>query len=249
MSVPLPGSIRLYVHAAIVIIYLLPFVLLIDLQYLDMYIVMYAVKESGILGSLLLGCVIAHELGHLFVAKYFGVMGEGVVLAGIVGITLTDETRLTKLSKGKRIILYAAGSTANLVCASLLLCLAWGLHIEESRSLIRVAAYMNLFIGMVNLAPVYPLLDGGKIFADLLRLRSDGETINRNLVKMVSGCAVVGLAGFALATTNWIMLVVVILLGIATPWLIDICEEEVEQEETYSQKFGTEKNVVEVVNE
>ena len=129
-----------------------------------------------VLVGLILVSVALHELGHALVAIREGVRPQAVVLLPIGGIPIADESQAMapapKATAWKREIrIAAAGPLVNLVIAlvSGVVVLAyfpqaqlWTKPFVHSNHLLRSLVWANLYIGLFNLLPAYPL-DGGRI--------------------------------------------------------------------------------------
>ena len=126
--------------------------------------------------GLILGSVALHELGHALVAIRERVRPQAVVLLPIGGIPIADESQAAaptpKPDAWKREIRIAvAGPLVNLAIAffSGILVLTyfpqaqlWTKPFVHSNHLLRSLVWANLYIGLFNLLPAYPL-DGGRI--------------------------------------------------------------------------------------
>src|ERR1700693_1098283 len=49
------------------------------------------------LAGIILACVAAHESGHMFAARRFGLIPKAVILLPLTGVALYDESRVEKL--------------------------------------------------------------------------------------------------------------------------------------------------------
>lgn len=111
--------------------------------------------------------ILVHELGHVFMGQLFGTDGH-IVLYGLGGLAI-DSNNLP--NRWKRIAVSFAGPLAGFA----LFGLVWlGLYLAAGRELlppIKAAVgdllRINLFWGILNLAPIFPL-DGGQISRDFL---------------------------------------------------------------------------------
>ena len=139
--------------------------------------------------------VVLHELGHALVATHAGIPAKAIILLPIGGIALLDETQQPVepgiLTWKRDIRIAIAGPVVNLAlafaAASLLLAVApeirlwtkpWDL---QSSNLPRALVWSNLWLGLFNLLPAYPL-DGGKILRALFSRRMDSVRATRRAI-------------------------------------------------------------------
>jgi stage IV sporulation protein FB len=124
---------------------------------------------------LLFACVVAHEFGHIFTARAFGVSTPDVTLLPIGGVA-----RLERIPEEpwEEFLIAIAGPLVNVAIAFALVLLA-GAHlspgdlvaVESPRaSLIDRLAAVNLFLGVFNMIPAFPM-DGGRVLRALLATR------------------------------------------------------------------------------
>jgi stage IV sporulation protein FB len=131
---------------------------------------------SGLVFMLLLfACVLAHEFGHILMARAFGVATPDVTLLPIGGVA-----RLERIpdKPGEEFLIAIAGPLVNVAIAfGLVLFGAADLHpsslfVVESSSVSmadRLAA-VNLFLAVFNMIPAFPM-DGGRVLRALLAMR------------------------------------------------------------------------------
>src|SRR5215475_4399202 len=50
-------------------------------------------RDLALVG-IILACVVAHECGHLFAARRFGLLPKAIILLPITGVALYDESRV-----------------------------------------------------------------------------------------------------------------------------------------------------------
>jgi Zn-dependent protease/CBS domain-containing protein len=139
--------------------------------------------------------VLLHELGHALVATHAGVPAKAIILLPIGGITLLDETQQPVepgvLTWKRDIRIAIAGPVVNLAiafaAASILLAVAPEIHLWtkpwdlQSGNLPRALVWSNLWLGLFNLLPAYPL-DGGKILRALFTRRMDPVRATRRAI-------------------------------------------------------------------
>jgi stage IV sporulation protein FB len=124
---------------------------------------------------LLFACVLAHEFGHIFVARYFGVTTPTVTLLPIGGVAQLE--RIPE-KPSEEFLVAIAGPLVNVVIAAVLV-LFFGASLD-ARNLAGVdnsAAHMldrlavvNIFLVVFNLIPAFPM-DGGRVLRALLASR------------------------------------------------------------------------------
>ncbi|HTA25288.1 MAG TPA: site-2 protease family protein [Terriglobales bacterium] len=126
--------------------------------------------------GIIFASVVLHELGHALVSTHAGIPAKAIILLPIGGITLLDETQQPiepgVLTWKRDIRIAIAGPVVNLAiafaAASILLAVAPEIHLWtkpwdlQSSNLPRALVWSNLWLGLFNLLPAYPL-DGGKI--------------------------------------------------------------------------------------
>jgi Zn-dependent protease len=129
-----------------------------------------------VLVAIILASVALNELGHALMAIRAGVRPQAVVLLPIGGIPIADQSAAAvptkKVDTWKRDVRIAlAGPAVNLAIALIsgALVLAyfpqaqlWTKPFVHSNHLLRSLVWANLYIGVFNLLPAYPL-DGGRI--------------------------------------------------------------------------------------
>ena len=108
-------------------------------------------------------CVIAHEFGHILVARHYGGRTREILLLPIGGVS-----RMDRMPEGAREELAVAlAGPAVSIAIGLLLILLFGMPTAKSMArpelsaLIPRLAAANLFLAFFNLAPAFPM-DGGR---------------------------------------------------------------------------------------
>jgi Zn-dependent protease/CBS domain-containing protein len=131
--------------------------------------------QSLIFLLLLFACVVAHEFGHIFTARAFGVTTPDVVLLPIGGVA-----RLERIPEEpwEEFLIAIAGPLVNVAIALALMALA-GAHVSTRElyavesphtSMIDRLAAVNLFLAVFNMIPAFPM-DGGRVLRALLAVR------------------------------------------------------------------------------
>jgi Zn-dependent protease/CBS domain-containing protein len=121
---------------------------------------------------LLFACVVAHEFGHIFTARAFGVSTPDVTLLPIGGVA-----RLERIPEAphEEFLVAIAGPLVNVAIAFALVVLTRArlnmgdLNALESTSasLTDQLAAVNIFIALFNMIPAFPM-DGGRVLRALL---------------------------------------------------------------------------------
>jgi Zn-dependent protease len=126
---------------------------------------------AAAIAALVLGSVVAHELGHVMVAQRNGLAVNVIVVQLLGGAFLMD---LRPQSPGQELRVATSGSVVSLALATLfgvvagVLTLGWGNAVQvppgvEAAAFVAEAlAVFNVFVAAVNLIPAYPL-DGARI--------------------------------------------------------------------------------------
>ena len=135
-----------------------------------------AAAWDGLIFMLLLfACVVAHEFGHIFTARAFGVSTPDVTLLPIGGVA-----RLERIPEEpwEEFLVAIAGPLVNVAIAIILVLLAGG-HLDSSdlravesphASMIDRLAAVNLFLALFNMIPAFPM-DGGRVLRAVLASR------------------------------------------------------------------------------
>jgi Zn-dependent protease/CBS domain-containing protein len=116
---------------------------------------------------LLFVCVLAHEFGHIFTARAFGVPTPDVTLLPIGGVA-----RLARIPEapGQEFLIAIAGPAVNVIIAVALMAFS-GAHFDVQElaavgngkiGLVDRLAEVNLFLAAFNMIPAFPM-DGGRV--------------------------------------------------------------------------------------
>jgi Zn-dependent protease/CBS domain-containing protein len=142
-----------------------------------------ALRGLALVG-IVFGSVVLHELGHALVARGSGIPAKGIILLPIGGITILDEAHSVPdpINAWKRDIRIAvAGPLVNLFIAGLaaliLLAAIPGFSLTTkpllySGALLRSLVWSNLYLGLFNLLPAYPM-DGGRVLRAIFSRSGD----------------------------------------------------------------------------
>jgi len=131
--------------------------------------------NSLIFMVLLFACVLAHEFGHIFTARAFGVATPDVTLLPIGGVA-----RLERIPEkpSEEFLVAIAGPLVNVVIAIVLIAVT-PTHLSAEHfaamespkvSMIDRLAEVNLFLAVFNMIPAFPM-DGGRVLRALLAIR------------------------------------------------------------------------------
>jgi Zn-dependent protease/CBS domain-containing protein len=153
-----------------------------------------AVRGLALVG-IVFGSVVLHELGHALVARGSGVPAKGIILLPIGGITILDEAHVIPdpVNGWKRDIRIAvAGPLVNLfvagVSALMLLAAVPGFSLTarpllHSTALLRSIVWANVYLGLFNLLPAYPM-DGGRVLRALFSRQVDMVRATQRAVRI-----------------------------------------------------------------
>jgi Zn-dependent protease/CBS domain-containing protein len=124
---------------------------------------------------LLFLCVLAHEFGHIFTARAFGVATPDVTLLPIGGVA-----RLERIPEEPReeFLIAIAGPLVNIAIAAVLMAFGGadlsGRHLAAVESahisMVDRLAAVNIFLAVFNMIPAFPM-DGGRVLRALLGIR------------------------------------------------------------------------------
>src|SRR5262245_17665187 len=120
-------------------------------------------------------CVVAHEFGHVFAARHYGIATPDVTLLPIGGLA-----RLERISEEPReeFVIAIAGPLVNVAIAFVLVVFfgakfdlgVWTTIDSSKVSMIDRLAMVNVFLVLFNLIPAFPM-DGGRVLRALLAAR------------------------------------------------------------------------------
>jgi len=151
-------------------------------------------RVLGLVG-IIFGSVVLHELGHALVARGSGIPAKGIILLPIGGITILDEAHAIPdpINAWKRDIRIAvAGPLVNLFIAGLsalvLLAAIPGFSLTmrpllDPRALLRSVVWGNVYLGLFNLLPAYPM-DGGRALRAMFSRRVDMVQATQRAVRI-----------------------------------------------------------------
>lgn len=174
-----------------------------------------ALNDGGVIGAvfgvivvlLLFVIVTLHELGHSFAALRYGVPVDRIVLLPIGGVA---QLKRIPENPVQELIIAIAGPAVNFVLAILFgaVAVAFNISVANLFSIFSVAPtltfesiflytfFYNLFLGVFNLLPAFPM-DGGRILRALLATRIPYGRATAVAVSIGRGIAfLMGLYGF-----------------------------------------------------
>lgn len=134
--------------------------------------------------------IIVHELGHAFVQRAYGGRSH-IVLYGFGGLAISEGVRITPW---RQVLISLAGPFAGFALAGILwgIAQAWAAPPELARYLISYLLLINIFWGVFNLLPIYPL-DGGHVSREICTMvLSPHRGIVASLWLSIFCCALAG---------------------------------------------------------
>jgi stage IV sporulation protein FB len=150
----------------------------------------------------LFACIVAHEFGHILMARRFGIATKDIILSPIGGIA-----RLAGMPERPReeILIALAGPAVTLLLAlglGLATALGGGFRIEDlsplSTALLPKLTAVNAWILLFNLLPIFPM-DGGRVLRAVLASRhglTEGTRRATRVAQVLAGLMVaLGLFG------------------------------------------------------
>jgi Zn-dependent protease/CBS domain-containing protein len=135
-----------------------------------------AAWEGVIFVSLLFFCVLLHEFGHVFAARYFGIKTPDITLWPFGGIASLE--RIPE-KPSQEFVVAIAGPLVNVVIAAGLILYLGAINMDvqtlakiedPQTSMVVKLAGANIFLVLFNLIPAFPM-DGGRVLRALLATR------------------------------------------------------------------------------
>jgi Zn-dependent protease/CBS domain-containing protein len=169
--------------------------------------------RAAALIAIIFGSVVLHELGHAVVALHDGLPVRGIILLPIGGVTLMDTAASGPPKPAVEMRVTAAGPIVNFVIAAVaaVAILAFVPGAEQwlirppfidAMNLPRSLVWANIYMGLFNLLPAYPM-DGGRLLRAFLARDSDYLQATRRAVTIGQGFAMLFM-----------------LIGLWQPWMI-----------------------------
>jgi Zn-dependent protease/CBS domain-containing protein len=190
-SIPVGRLFGIEVRIHLTFLFLLVFVWSTEATTQDASVALRGLALVGIV----FGSVVLHELGHALVARGSGIPAKGIILLPIGGITILDEAHVIPdpVNGWKRDIRIAvAGPLVNLfiagVAAFTLITVLPGFSLTakpllHSSALLRSVVWANLYLGLFNLLPAYPM-DGGRVLRGLFSRHADMVRATQRAVRI-----------------------------------------------------------------
>jgi Zn-dependent protease/CBS domain-containing protein len=183
-------------------------------------------RDLALVG-IVLACVAAHEIGHMLMARRFGLIPKAVILLPLSGVTVFDESRVEKPGSAdaawrREVRIALVGPLVNLVfalvAASVISVAGVGAHLREwpflqSNNLPRSLVWANIYIAGLNLLPAYPL-DGGRILRAFFARTMDPAAATRRAVS-ISHALAMTLMVAGLFSNTWLTMVGLIIFSAA----------------------------------
>ena len=153
-----------------------------------------ALRVLGLEG-IVFGSVILHELGHALVARGSGIPAKGIILLPIGGITILDEARaipdpvnawqrdIRIAAAGPLVNLLIAGTSALVVISAVPGFPLLAKPLIHWSALLRSLVWVNVYLGLFNLLPAYPM-DGGRVLRALFSRRMDMVRATQRAVRI-----------------------------------------------------------------
>lgn len=176
-----------------------------------------ALRGLGLVG-IIFGSVILHELGHALVARRAGIPAKSIILLPIGGVTILDEAQVPAEPRNtwKRDVWIAiAGPVMNLALAGasaiILIAVIPGFQLMghppmHSSALLRSIVWVNLYIGLFNLLPAYPM-DGGRVLRAFFSRHADMMQATQRAVHIGHVFSALFIMVGALISNYWLVMV------------------------------------------
>ncbi|HEY8565518.1 MAG TPA: site-2 protease family protein [Beijerinckiaceae bacterium] len=159
-------------------------------------------REAALEGVLFLilvfACVLAHEFGHIFAARRYGIRTPEVTLSPIGGVASLE--RIPERPR-EELVVALAGPAVNVVVAAALFVYLAGRGADGTTDAVQAAqiaepqaglaarlAAANVFLVLFNLIPAFPM-DGGRVLRALLATRRPHAEATRIAARVGQGAA------------------------------------------------------------
>ncbi len=174
---------------------------------------------SGLgLAAIVFGSVILHELGHALVARRGGIPAKAIILLPIGGVTLLDESQaipdpakawkrdIRVAIAGPLVNLFLAGVAALIVLAVVPHFPLWTKPLVHSSNLVRSLVWGNVYLGLFNLLPAYPM-DGGRVLRALYSRQMDPVRATQRAVRIGHVFAILFMMVGMLMSNWWLVMI------------------------------------------
>src|SRR4051812_26554078 len=166
--------------------------------------------------GIVFGSVVLHELGHAWLALRAGLPVRAITLLPIGGVTVLDGSQSGPPKPDVEIRVALAGPLVNFFIAAvsvigvLLVYPAarvwlWQMPLVNAANLPRALVWANIYMGLFNLLPAYPM-DGGRILRAWLARESDYLGATRRAVMIGQGFATVFIVAGAFLGTGLMLI-------------------------------------------
>ena len=146
--------------------------------------------------------MLAHEFGHVLVARHFGQYTSHVMM-----FALGMAAFLREIPRRGEAWMAVAGPMVNFVIAAIIFgvmsVFVFPTAVVETLTTI---VLLNMILGLFNLVPIYPL-DGGRIVRGILS-RFTTRFKATKIAAIVGSIGVIGLIPYALSTGNFILIAI-----------------------------------------
>src|SRR5258708_14136686 len=174
--------------------------------------------NSVVFVVLVFACVLAHEFGHIFTARAFGVETPDVTLLPIGGVA-----RLARIPEkpGQEFLIAIAGPLVNVAIAVALIAVTPThlsvVHLAAMESpklsMIDRLAVINLYLAVFNMIPAFPM-DGGRVLRALLAIRL-GHVRATEIAASIGQWAAFAFGFLGLLSGNFILIFIALFVYLA----------------------------------
>ena len=183
-------------------------------------------RDLALVG-IVLACVAAHEIGHMLVARRYGLIPKAVILLPLCGVTVFDESQSEAAQTGpatwaRDVRIALTGPVTNLLFAVIAAAIVlptvpgvglWNWPFLQASNLPRSLVWANLYLAGLNLLPAYPL-DGGRILRAYFARSVDPAAATRRAVSISHALAMLLMVA-GLFSDTWLTMVGVIIFSAA----------------------------------
>ncbi len=183
-------------------------------------------RDLALVG-IVLACVAVHEIGHMLVARRYGLIPKAVILLPLSGVTVFDETHAEKPASGtaawkREVRIALTGPLVNIVLAAIAAGIVfavipeanlWKWPFLQPSNLPRSLVWANLYLAGLNLLPAYPL-DGGRVLRAFFARTIDPSAATRRAVSISHALAMMLMVA-GLFSDTWLTMVGVIIFSAA----------------------------------